>query len=505
MIRRAVFSLVFLFCVVGLFAQQDIVENGYQVFYYPNGVKSSEGTMKNGKPDGFWKAYNKAGILISEGNRKNYLLDSLWKFYNDSGTIVMEVNYRNDKKHGIRKTWSEDEIVEETFSDNVKHGEATTYFLDGNVKKTSFFDQGYEHGIAKVYNHDGTIITLLTYKKGYLIDREAVNRTDSKGLQHGKWKWFYESGTLKKEGDFVHGVLQGYLKEYSEDGDLLKIHKYDEGEIVEDAPELQKLEIKTEYYANGKPKIIASYKDDVPEGVRREYDTVGTIVAAYIFRDGFRVGEGLIDEAGVRDGAWKEYYKDGSLKITGRYIKGKPVGHWIFYHKNGEIEQEGSYTDNGEADGLWTWYFDNGKIRREENYYLGMKDGASVEYDHDGVVLAQGKYVDDLENGEWFYRFNDHIQKGSYRNGKRYGLWQYFDNEGNLYFKGKYIDGNPNERHTYYWHNGKRKEDGKYVMGRKDGVWVKYDKQGNPIIMITYRGGKETKYDSFKVHPPLGL
>ena len=64
--------------------QDSIVKNGYQVFYYSNGIKSSEGTMRNGKPDGYWKTYYQTGIIKTEGNRKNFLLDSLWKFYDAS-------------------------------------------------------------------------------------------------------------------------------------------------------------------------------------------------------------------------------------------------------------------------------------------------------------------------------------------------------------------------------------------------------------------------------------
>ena len=42
---------------------QDIDPNGYNVFYYANGNKSSEGTMVNGKPDGYWKTYYSNTIL----------------------------------------------------------------------------------------------------------------------------------------------------------------------------------------------------------------------------------------------------------------------------------------------------------------------------------------------------------------------------------------------------------------------------------------------------------
>ena len=47
-------------------SQSEINPNGYNVFYYANGQKSSEGNFENGKPEGFWKNYFESGILKSE-------------------------------------------------------------------------------------------------------------------------------------------------------------------------------------------------------------------------------------------------------------------------------------------------------------------------------------------------------------------------------------------------------------------------------------------------------
>ena len=64
------FFILFLFnffCLV--IKSQDINPNGYNIFYYDNGVKSSEGTMRDGKADGYWKNYYKNGLLKIEGKR----------------------------------------------------------------------------------------------------------------------------------------------------------------------------------------------------------------------------------------------------------------------------------------------------------------------------------------------------------------------------------------------------------------------------------------------------
>ena len=69
-----------------------INKNGYNKFFYDNGVLQSEGEMKNGIPDGYWKNYYTNGVPKSEGNRLNALLDSTWKFYDEEGRWISAID-----------------------------------------------------------------------------------------------------------------------------------------------------------------------------------------------------------------------------------------------------------------------------------------------------------------------------------------------------------------------------------------------------------------------------
>ena len=92
-----------LFCLLLVYtfggAQDSTSLRQFKTYYYPSGVKSSEGFLVNGQPDGWWKSYDENGRLISEGNRKNLLLDSLWTFYTD-GKKSMTIHYSEGQKHG---------------------------------------------------------------------------------------------------------------------------------------------------------------------------------------------------------------------------------------------------------------------------------------------------------------------------------------------------------------------------------------------------------------------
>lgn len=58
-------------------ARESFDQNTYNVFYHPDGNISSEGVMRNGKPDVYWKTYHKKGRIKSEGNRVDYEFDAL--------------------------------------------------------------------------------------------------------------------------------------------------------------------------------------------------------------------------------------------------------------------------------------------------------------------------------------------------------------------------------------------------------------------------------------------
>ena len=475
--------------------------NGYNKFYYDDGTLSSEGFMLDGKPDGYWKNYYPSGLIKSEGNRKEFLLDSLWKFYDEEEKVVLEINYAGGKKNGFRYTYQGDETIKEFFVNDVKQDDSYVLYPGGQVKMKIPFINGLEEGIAREYDPEGTIIQLITYKKGYVVERERINRYDTDTLPNGRWKWFYDEETLWQEGNFKHGLKNGYFKEYDREGNLLSATKYVDGEKVEKAEELVKLEVRTDYYPDGSVKVVGTYKDGIPEGVRREYDEEGNIQKSYIFRKGRIVGEGIFTEAGQRQGEWKEYYPDGSLKAIGSYHNDERIGQWKFYYQGGQLEELGAYV-NGKPDSVWRWFYKSGKVLRTENFYNGLADGVLTEYDEEGKIITQGDYLEGKKEGVWFYEVGDNRDEGNYAEGMRNGNWKSFYVYGTLRFEGKFVDDLPNGEHTWHWPDGNIKQQGQYVMGRKNGDWKRYDESGLLIININYRGGREVKYDGIPIDAP---
>lgn len=508
--HRLLLIITVIIFVVPSWGQDTLTPDTLHRFYYQNGALASEGIMKNGQPDGYWKSYYETGLVKSEGNRKDFKLDSTWKFYNPKGELVLEITYFEGKRNGSKTSWLDHETIIENYINDVKEGVTVYYHKDGWKKQEIPFVKGLEQGIAKEFNEEGDIITITEYKKGFIVERLKINRKDKYNQKQGRWISFWENGKIHVEGTYKNDKKNGYFKEYSVKGDLISISKYINDIIQPEAAEIQKLEVEKEYYPEGAVKAIRLYRNGILEGISTELARDGTILAAKEYRNGLVAGEGLVLEDGSRNGRWKEYYPDGSLKAEGEYENGIKTGPWKYFHANGKLEQAGTYNKEGKPEGRWQWYFDSGQLLREENYYRGKKEGLFEEYNEFGTLVEQGEYYEGREDGPWFELVGDFYQRGNYRDGQRTGLWVSYQlqkgepgTDSLTIFTGSFLEDLPEGKHTYYWDNGKVRDEGVYVAGKKEGNWIKYNYDGTLFMITTYSNGIETRYDGVKINPPF--
>ncbi len=480
-------------------------ENGFNVFYYPNGKKLSEGNLKNGKPEGYWKTYYDNGKIKTEGNRKNYVLDSVWKFYSDKGIISSEINYKEGKKTGFHRIYNEKGklLSEEYYFNNLKHGKARYFYETGEVKREVAFEENIETGTAYEFGKDGRIITIQEYKGARLLEAQEINRLDENGNKTGVWIEYYgDVNKIKSEINYRNGVKEGISKEYDEQGNLKKLDQFENGVVNDSLQEFVFIDIRTVYHENGTPKLVGGYANNKKQGIFREYDNVpdsGNIVNSFIYDQDVLMSEGIIDNYGTYKGHWKIYYPTGQLKEEGDYLNGVKDGEWKYYYRNGTLEQTGKYV-KARTHGTWVWFYPNGKRHREEIHRFGKEEGVATEYDSLGTVITRGEYLAGLKDGEWFYDLGDHIEKGRYSGGEKEAEWVYvYKDNDRTAFKGKYKNGLAEGKHVYYYHNGRVDMEGKYKNGLKHGLWTKYDPDGYINFVITYRNGVETEYDGEKI------
>ncbi len=502
-------SSFFIFISALIYSQDIKLEDGYHVFKYPNGSVSSEGYIRNGKPDGYWKSYYVTGVIKSEGKRRNHLLDSVWVFYSQSADTLEKIDYLLGKKSGYYLKYKRDRSYglyiysRELYASDKRQGTAYLYFPDGSVKQTIPYIDGKMQGLSKEYDSEGNVVTLYEYNNDFLVSRERINRTDKDGLRQGSWKEFYNNGNIKTESTYRDGFLHGYYKEYNEKGILTVTMLYDNGNIVEeDVDDDPEIDIQNRYDSEGNLIYSGPFRMGTPVGIHREYNSEGSVKSAVIYNDkGIKVSEGIVTEDGRRSGIWKNYYDNGKLRGEGEYDNNRRTGSWKFYNDNEKLIQTGGYR-NGRTEGLWQWHFPDGKLIREEEYYQGRRDGRFVEYSHDGSIISEGQYLDGERNGWWVVTIGDHREEGNYILGLRDGLWKYYDDNGNIVYKGRYAQDNPDGYHFYYYESGRIKEEQYYDMGLRHKTWKKYSEEGSLEMTITYKNDLEVKINGIKVNLP---
>ena len=488
-------------------SQTKIDPNGFNVFYYPNGQKSSEGNFLNGKPEGFWKNYFETGVLKSEGNRKNHELDSTWLFYFDNGLLKEKVNYKHSKKNGEFLSYSEEGFLQVKYNyiDDVIQGYSYTYFTD--LLRVEF-DKPYVDGVLEgrgyQYARDGRIIGFITYEKGVIKSTQVINKYNINNDKVGLWITFHEDIQDKKvkfiEGRYKLGLKNGYFREYDKKGVQVATTKYVNGQVVENAAELMSVDLVREFYPDAKVKWEKTYYGSQPHGIWKKYDTSGVVMETIVYKNGNKLGEGIIDSEGIKQGHWKEYYTEGILRGEGDYQDGAKIGDWKFFHENQKLEQLGKYRKGGKPHGLWVWYYNDGSVRREETYLNGKEDGELIEYTQEGEIMQQGDFIEGFKEGKWIIHSGDYVEEGEFIEGMMHGLWKgTYKTNGKLAFKGEYIDDEPNGRHTYYYPSGRKMLEGKYQIGLKVGDWKRYDELGVLKLSVRYKNGVAVKLSGKKV------
>lgn len=475
-----------------------LAQSEYKIYYYSDSVKSSEGTLIDGKPDGYWKTYYQNGNLKSIGKRTHFLLDSIWNFYSPVNTIEKSITYFEGKKNGLYTEYYPSEKAKSKimYVNDLREGEAEYYNEQGYLERKANYVHDKLEGQGFEFNNDSVIIAVLWYDNNILSSREAINRFDDKGRKVGTWMEFHANGNIKTESNYVEGQLNGIYKLFDVHQRLLRVGHYQGDSLLYSSSALEDFEEpfeKTEYYNDSTIKYRGSYKDVLPIGIHRFYNKDGSIDSCVLFDEiGTLLGKGVMLENGQKIGSWVMFYPSGAKQSEGNFVEDKKAGKWKFYYETGELKQEGYYSQ-GKPTSLWKWYYKTGELKKQEEYGSGKRNGLSIQYDISGQKIAEGMYVEDKRDGQWFIQDGDIIQKGSYVYGEKDKVWEHHFTNGQLQFKGLYFNTQPHKKHVYYYNNGKIEHTEYYKLGKPIKNWEFFDKDGLLLYTVYYKNGKEYK------------
>lgn len=506
--RRFTLILAAVLCANTALWAQEVNPNGFNKFFYPDGSISSEGNLRDGKPDGFWKTYYPNGKLKSIGRRTEFQLDSTWLFFDENGDTTSLVNYNHDKKNGFSCAYevyndsAHHNVVKsrELYKDDKRQGFAF-YYVKGVLDSEIPFKDDRKHGEGYQYNSEGTVVALLTYKFGQLIDKSLINRTDDQGRKQGVFRGYYPDKKVKWECYYKDDYMNGYYREFDARGKETNVARYIMGVLQnEDKNSLaagkDAVKVKNDYYPNGGVKSSGGYKDSVPVGVHRLYNEAGKINGGVTYDgEGRKIADGIVDGRGREQGKWKLYDTLGVLNANGSYKNGKREGKWLFYFADGKTEQEGEYKD-GKPEGTWKWYYNDGRIRRVESFAKGKEDGEYYELSQEGDTLLRGGFSLGDKDGVWRTNTGDALVIEKYSDGSLHGDYEvYYMPEKTLKIRATYLSGNLHGEYRQYFQNGNVAVEGEYAAGSENGTWHFYAEDGLLESTLEYSQGEVVKVD----------
>ncbi len=171
------------------------------------------------------------------------------------------------------------------------------------------------------------------------------------------------------------------------------------------------------YYPNKRIRYVGKFVNGKEVGTFKYYDITTskhpTIIKEYSPKS---------DSAKVR------YFNlDGKLRTKGNMVGRNRVGKWIYYFPNGKLFSEEIYVD-GKLEGQLKNYYKNGKILELTTYSNGLKNGVSKKYSDQGVLIEEVHYLNNILDGyaKYFELNGDLKEEGVYKNGKRYGKWEFY-------------------------------------------------------------------------------
>lgn len=144
---------------------------------------------------------------VNKEGQKN----GLYRLYREDGTLAEESNFDKDQLSGKRRVYFEDGIqveIEELYKENEMDGEHFVFYPSGAKLIESNFTAGKMNGLLIKYFEDGQIMESVTFKDN---------------VETGPFKEYYANGQVQWDGVYLDGDKEfGLLKQYSEEGALIK-------------------------------------------------------------------------------------------------------------------------------------------------------------------------------------------------------------------------------------------------------------------------------------------
>ena len=174
----------------------------FQVFCTENPIE----TIENRDAEGQLERYQR--------RKKDYAKEGVYQRFSPNGQLIEEAHYTNDTLDGERKYFFPSGSVEsiEHYRQGQYHGKYQKFYVNGQLNVEQEFVDGAMQGISVRY-----------YPNGVVKEKVTIRDND----ENGPFWEYWENGNIQFEGTYQPNeegsAEQGELKEYDENGQLIRI------------------------------------------------------------------------------------------------------------------------------------------------------------------------------------------------------------------------------------------------------------------------------------------
>ena len=370
---------------------EEFAENGQCVARYHVQDERYVGPFQQWTPEGVLMVdflYEEGSVTGREyypdGSIKAIKEKSTLELYYPNGQLKEKVLFTEGKFDGAALGFFEngEPAFERMYAAGQFIGEQREYYPGKRLARSVTYDKlGKVHGVEKSYYPSGKLRAEVVYDHGIL---------------HGKKGHYREDGVVLEEGFYKKGKLEGIYQCRDPAGMLTRIsyvNNKKEGAF-------------TIFYPDGKTKALeATYHKGCLEGELKEYTQEGELISVIPYKHGKKEGmakgfiQGVIATSALftqdlREGEMIQYYPNGQVKKITPFKNDKREGEEIAYHKNGTIVQRNVYKED-RLDGVSQAWNEKGTLIFEADYVAGKREGRFNKYNDDGVLRLRQTFKGD--------------------------------------------------------------------------------------------------------------
>ncbi|MDQ3112104.1 MAG: hypothetical protein M3R17_19650 [Bacteroidota bacterium] len=321
------------------------------------------------------------GIKESEGKVKNYKMQGVWKYWSDGGKLEKTI----------------------TYEDNVKQGLYTEYYSNEKKSVEGNYLLGRKNGTWNTWYNDGTLSSKSNYDAITVVD-------NSQDFYEGVQQWWYENGQLREQTYYSSHTLI-YRQSWYKNGKRRVIENYKDGlaegtwrKYPEPSESTDTLPASIDNYSKGKKNGVhlgytrgrlseeIYYKDDQLHGTFKKWDSMSQLGVSENYVNGKR--DGLCRYFNYGRCIREVMYENGRIDGEEKEYDGRGELFRISWYKKGIIDSVSQYHKNGKRAISRTYKYYPGFVKTEE-----FSD--YTEWDSTGVLLLRGTYHFEIKDKDW--------------------------------------------------------------------------------------------------------